>query len=522
MEEQVPSSANILVIGGGPAGSYAATVLAREGFEVVLLEKDVFPRYHIGESMLPSCRPFLKFIDCEEKLKNHGFTIKPGAAVKLNQYKREGYTDFISTNPDNAAWNVVRSEFDELLLRHASEMGVRVYEGVRVEEIHFAPEDPTRPVSLTWRKEDKTRGKASFNWLVDASGRNGLMSTRYLKNRTFNQTLKNVAVWGYWTATGSYAPGTTRENAPWFEALTDETGWAWFIPLHNGTTSVGVVLVEEESKRKRTQYRSECKDKSPSEIQHDCYMADLQRAPGLIRLLGTATFEGKLMSAGDYSYHATEYAGPNFRLAGDAGAFIDPFFSSGIHLALTGGLSAASTIAASIRGNCTESEACGFHNSKVGTAYTRFLLVVLGVYKQIRSQETAVLYEVDEDNFDKAFHFLRPVIQGCADADEGLTEAELQSTLDFCKNVFAPTQPETHEAAIQRLGSLADPDGPLLDTDTIDKLTGTDIEAKHALWKINARKPLHSMYDCKRNFGTEIINGFYVKMEQGVLGLVRT
>lgn len=348
------------------------------------------------------------------------------------------------------------------------------------------------------------------------------MSTRYLKNRTFNKTLRNVAVWGYWTGTSRYAPGTTRENAPWFEALIDETGWAWFIPLHNGTTSVGVVLVEEESKRKRSQYRSECKDKSPSEMQHDCYMADLQRAPGLIQLLGTATFEGKLMSAGDYSYHATEYAGSNFRLAGDAGAFIDPFFSSGIHLALTGGLSAASTIAASIRGDCTESEACGFHNSKVGTAYTRFLLVVLGVYKQIRSQETAVLYDVDEDNFDKAFHFLRPVIQGCADADEGLTEAELQSTLDFCRNVFAPTQPETHEAAIQRLGSLADPDGPLLDTDTIDKLTGTDMEAKHALWKINARKPLHSMYDCKRNFGTEIINGFYVKMERGVLGLVRT
>ncbi|SJK99262.1 uncharacterized protein ARMOST_02553 [Armillaria ostoyae] len=535
MEEQVPSSANILVIGGGPAGSYAATVLAREGFEVTLLEKDVFPRYHIGESMLPSCRPFLKFIDCEEKLKNHGFTIKPGAAVKLNQYKREGYTDFISTNPDNAAWNVVRSEFDELLLRHASEMGVHVYEGVRVEEIHFTPDEPTRPVSLTWSKEDKTRGKVSFNWLVDASGRNGLMSTRYLKNRTFNRTLRNVAVWGYWT---------------------DETGWAWFIPLHNGTTSVGVVLVEEESKRKKAQYRSEFNEKSLSEIQHDCYMADLQRVPGLIRLLGTATFEGKLTSAGDYNYHATEYAGPNFRLAGDAGgspissniltrlkltltslAFIDPFFSSGIHLALTGGLSAASTIAASIRGNCTEAEACGFHSSKVGTAYTRyeifkgmsahlliakypsFLLVVLGVYKQIRSQETAVLYEVDEDNFDNAFHFLRPVIQGCADADEGLTEAELQNTLDFCRNVFAPTQPETHEAAIQRLGSLADPDGPLLDTDTIDKLTGTDMEAKHALWKINARKPLHSMYDCKRNFGTEIINGFYVKMEQGMLGL---
>ncbi|KAK0474372.1 hypothetical protein IW261DRAFT_553059 [Armillaria novae-zelandiae] len=105
MEAQMPLSTDILVIGGGPAGSYAASVLAREGLEVTLLEKDIFPRYHIGESMLPSCRPFFKFIDFEEKMKNYGFFPKPGAALKLNQDKREGYTDFTANGPDNAAWN---------------------------------------------------------------------------------------------------------------------------------------------------------------------------------------------------------------------------------------------------------------------------------------------------------------------------------------------------------------------------------------------------------------------------------
>ncbi len=116
----------------------------------------------------------------------------------------------------------MRSEFDQLLLNHVAEQGVQVYEGTRVDEIHFSPEEPTRPVSLTWSKDNKTRGEISFNWLVDASGRNGLMSTKYLKNRTFNNSLKNVAVWGYWTGTNRYAPGTNRENAPWFEALTGE------------------------------------------------------------------------------------------------------------------------------------------------------------------------------------------------------------------------------------------------------------------------------------------------------------
>ncbi|KAK0470422.1 putative halogenase [Desarmillaria tabescens] len=519
MEAQVPLSTNITVIGGGPAGSYAAAVLAREGFEVTLLEKDVFPRYHIGESMLPSCRPFLRFIDFEEKMKNYGFFPKPGAALKLNQDKREGYTDFTANGPDNAAWNVVRSEFDDLLLRHAAELGVHVHEGVRVEKIHFSPDEPARPVSLAWSKVDGTQGDVSFNWLVDASGRNGLMSTRYLKNRSFNKSLKNVAVWGYWTGAGRYAPGTKRENAPWFEALTDETGWAWFIPLHNGATSVGVVLAEDESKRKKAQYRSESNGKSLSEVQHDCYMADLQRAPGLIQLLGDAEFEGKLMSAGDYSYHASEYAGSHFRIAGDAGAFIDPFFSSGIHLALTGGLSAASTIAASIRGNCTEAEAYGFHSSKVETAYTRFLFVVLGIYKQIRAQQTAVLYEDEEDNFDRAIDSLRPVIQGCADADENLTEAELQNTLDFCKSVLAPNQQKEKEGGAQRQGNLADPEGT--DTGAVDKLAGANMGAKGTEPEVDGKNPLELMDDCKRNFGTEIINGFYVKMEQGMLGLVR-
>ncbi|KAK0199426.1 putative halogenase [Desarmillaria ectypa] len=517
MEAQVPSSTNILVIGGGPAGSYAASVLAREGFEVILLEKDVFPRYHIGESMLPSWSQFLKFIDCDEKVRNYGFLRKPGGAIKLKQDKREGYTDFIATDPNNTAWNVVRSEFDDLLLRHASELGVHVYEGARVEEIHFSPEEPTRPVSLTWSKVDGTRGEVSFNWLVDASGRNGLMSTRYLKNRTFNKSLKNVAVWGYWTGTERYAPGTKRENAPWFEALTDETGWAWFIPLHNGTTSVGVVLREEESKRKKAQYKSEFNDKSLSEVQHDCYMSDLQLAPGLIQLLGNGEFEGKLMSAGDYSYHASEYAGSHFRIAGDAGAFIDPFFSSGIHLAFTGGLSAASTIAASIRGHCTEAEASEFHTSKITTAFTRFLFVVLGIYKQIRSQDTEVLYEADEESLDRAILSFRPVIQGSADADENLTKEELQNTLDFCKNVLETDLPETNGGAVvQQQGDLAGPGGVALDTGA-----GADVDPKRAQFEQDALTSLQSMEDCKRNFGTEIVNGFYVKMEQGALGLVR-
>lgn len=119
---------------------------------------------------------------------------------------------------------------------------------------------------------------------------------------------------------GRYAPGANRENAPLFEAWTDETGWTWLIPLHNGATSVGIVLAEDQSKCKKDQHRSESNGKLVLEVQHGCYLADLERAPRLIQLLGPDTkFEGKLMSADGYSYHASEYAAPQFRIAGDAG-----------------------------------------------------------------------------------------------------------------------------------------------------------------------------------------------------------
>ncbi|KAJ6583048.1 putative halogenase [Mycena vulgaris] len=505
-----PASTRILVIGGGPAGTYAAAALAREGFQVHLLEKDAFPRYHIGESLLPSCRSFLGFIGAAEKVDTFGFTVKVGAALKLNQHKREGYADF-----DITAWNVVRSEFDEILLRHATECGVIVHEGICVQKIIFSSEDMARPISAEWKSTEGMTGKITFEWLVDASGRNGIMSTKYLKNRRFNQVLRNIAMWGYWSGAGTYAKETSRENAPWFEALTDETGWAWFIPLHNGTASVGVVLSEDSNRIKKA--RVSVKDSGETH-----YLTQIRLAPGLVNLLGDAKFMGQLKSAGDYSYSASEYAGKNYRIAGDAGAFIDPLFSSGVHLAFSTGLSAASTIAASIRGDCNEAEAILFHNQKTSTSYTRFLLAILGVYKQITSQESSVLSDVNEDNFDRAFAFLRPVILGAADTDATVTEAMLKTTIDFFSHVVGVTTPEMHEVVSKRLDPvLMAPDGPILTHKAVADATGEDQEANHVLLQINSKKGLNVLYDWESDFRQERLNGFSVALTRGHLGLRR-
>ncbi|KAF8163918.1 putative halogenase [Mycena galopus ATCC 62051] len=514
----VPPSTNILVIGGGPAGSFAATALAREGFEVTLLERERFPRYHIGESMLPSCRLFLRFIGAEEKVKDHGFCLKATHIKCLIFYTTTHFetdTDFTYPDPDKAAWNVTRADFDEILLKHASENGVHVCEGIRVTVIQFSHENLKQPVSADWTSDSGSTGQVKFNWLVDASGRNGIMSTQYLKNRKFNQALRNIAYWGYWTGTGMYAPGTRRENAVWSEALTDESGWAWFIPLKNGITSVGIVIKEDANRTKKASLSGH-----NTNLQH--YHNQLKLVPGITGFLTGATFLGEVKSAGDFSYTAEEFAGPHYRIAGDAGGqFIDPFLSSGVHLAFAGGLSAASSIAASIRGHCVEDEAVGFHNKKSAISYTRYLLVVLSAYRQITAQSQPVMSDIDEDNFDRAFDFIRPVIQGGADTDAMVTEAMMQRTMDFCERILY-SDPDMQKEVSKRVPpALLKQDGPILGLEDITAIAGDDEEVRAVLHRVNARKAAEATH-WQPNFRGESINGWSIVLEVGNLGLTDT
>ncbi|KAF7318411.1 hypothetical protein HMN09_00350300 [Mycena chlorophos] len=516
-----PAHSDILVIGGGPAGSYAAAALAQEGYQVTLLEKEHFPRYHIGESMLPSIRPFLRYIDADDAIVNGGFSVKVGAAFKFNHNKREGYTDFIHPDPNHgpSAWNVERSKFDEILLRNATKQGANVFEGVTVGAIKFRnPDDePTKmqPISLEWKSDEGESGETTFKYLVDASGRNGLMSTRYLKNRNFNKALRSVAWWGYWTGQGRYAVGTRRENATWLESLTDESGWAWFIPLA-GKVSVGIVLKEDLAKEKKKAFTG------PNAL-NDWYHSQLKFLPGMEKLLENATFQGEVMTAGDYSYSAPVHAGPNYRCVGDASAFIDPYFSSGVHLAFNGGVTAAATISASMRGDCAEEDAAAFHSDKVNTSYTRFMMVVLAAYRQILHQTLPALSDVEEDNYDRAFSFIRPVIQGMADANNGVTEDMLQSTMDFCQEAMGNTDPEMHADVAKRVAdkSLLEHDGPLLSVGEIKKIAGDDEDMEIVLRRVQARKALEALH-WQPNFRGEAFNGLTIRLEKGNLGLTKS
>ncbi|KAJ6625002.1 hypothetical protein B0H10DRAFT_688138 [Mycena sp. CBHHK59/15] len=401
----LPQSAKVLVIGGGPGGSYASTLLAREGLDVVLLEASKHPREHVGESMFPSMRHYLRFIDLEKEFDAKGFMHKPGAAFKFVQGQRECYTDFSILGPSRTTWNVVRAQSDDMMIRHASRQGVQVFEETRVESIVFADNgDPTtsRPIKANWKNREGATGTISFEWLVGASGRQGLMSTKYLKNRIYREGLRNVAAYGYWKNVAKFDDGGPRSNAPWFEVLTDKQGWAWLIPLHDGTTSIGVVMHQNTSTAKKRE--------QPGTLESH-YLEQLKLTPGIQALIGeTGTYvAGSVKSTADYSYHATGYSGDHYRIVGDAAAFVDPLYSSGVHVAMTGALSAVSTILGSLKGQVTEAEAQHWHDAKVGICQTRFLMIVLSAYRHMQHQEnSALVSDVNSKNFDAAFELFRP------------------------------------------------------------------------------------------------------------------
>ena len=360
----------VLVIGGGPAGSTAATLLAREGFRVTLIEREVFPRYHIGESLLVALNHIFDVLGLREKLEAHGFQRKTGAFF---EWGSERWLFDWSKLPGQhrSSFQVKRSEFDQLLLEHAKSQGVQVHEGVVVRSLRF---DGDRPVRASWQKVggDAT-GEIEFDYLVDASGRSGIMANRYLHSRRHNEAFQNIAVWGYYRNVDHPDVGLT---GPILVGSIPE-GWTWTIPLHDGTTSVGLVVHEK--------YFQERKKTTSVEA---IFLDGISRSRLAREAIAPAELVSEIRVEGDYSYLSDVLAGPGYFLAGDSAAFLDPLLSSGVHLATYSGMLAAASISSIMRGEIAEEDAVTFYSTCYREHYLRWMLIVSTFYDQNSGKET--------------------------------------------------------------------------------------------------------------------------------------
>src|SRR5262245_15824784 len=263
-----------VVIGGGPAGSTISTLIAQHGYAVELFEREHFPRFHIGESLIPQTYWVLKRLNMFDKMKRSHF-VKKYSVQFINQHgKLSEPFYFIDHKPHESSqtWQVRRSEFDEAMINNAREHGVAVHEGTRVLEVLFEGE---RAVGVRVQNEDGVERQVQASVVVDAGGQSSLILDR-LGLRDWDPVLKKAALWTYWR--GAQRDTGRDEGATLVIQTKGKQGWFWYIPLHDDVVSVGVVAP----------YDYLLKDRDGKDLE-TIYFEEVDRCPGLKPRLANAT-----------------------------------------------------------------------------------------------------------------------------------------------------------------------------------------------------------------------------------------
>jgi flavin-dependent dehydrogenase len=304
-------------------------VLAERGWRVTLIEKDRHPRFHIGESLLPHNLALFERLGVAEDIAAIGM-VKHGAEFVSAEHGRSVTFEFADALEKSRpyAYQVRRSEFDHLLLKNAAAKGATVVEGMRAKKVEFLPDRTSHVEALD--EEGRTH-RWHPRFLIDATGRDTLLANRFgIKQR--NRRHNSAALFGHFSG-ARRLQGDAEGNISifWFAH-----GWFWFIPLRDGITSVGAVCWPYYMKSRRS---------SPEQFLHET----IALCPGVAERLREAKLESPVTATGNYSYQASSMVGPGYVMIGDAFAFIDPVFSTGVFLAMKSAMLAVDAVDAALR-----------------------------------------------------------------------------------------------------------------------------------------------------------------------------
>jgi flavin-dependent dehydrogenase len=351
------------VAGGGPAGSSAAISLGQRGHSVVLFERDTFPRFHIGESLLSTANDAFAALGVTKRIEAACFPEKWGARLYTHDGRSGRYVDFTDvrevTRPQT--YQVCRQEFDRILLERAREVGVDVREGFRVSACEFAPDAAILDVAS---RTDAATRRVNVRALVDATGRQGLIARKF-NLRTEEPRLANIAIFSHYTNVprlGGPRPDDIRLIAR------SDAGWFWLIPISKELTSVGVVLP-------KLLYRS-LANGSPEEALNSA----ISDTPIVAELMREARREWPVRVEKDFSYSASAYAGHRWILAGDAGSFLDPVFSTGVSIAMESGIEAAAELHRALARNDFSAASFAAFSRRQRKRFQTFRRFVVGFY----------------------------------------------------------------------------------------------------------------------------------------------
>ena len=341
---------DVIVIGGGPAGSSTAALTSMQGRRILLLEKERFPRFRIGESFMPATWWSFEKLGITGKLKTSHFQRKHSVQFYLKDGRATSPFFFSEVDPreSSATWQVDRGEFDKLMLEHAAEKGVEVIQEAVVQEVLF---DGSRAIGVRANLPGEGQVEIGARVIVDATGQAAFLS-QTLKLKNYDAKLKNAAVFTRFE--GALRDPGLHEGATLVIHTDNESAWFWYIPLAGGVVSVGVVGPMD--------YIIKGRSGDPQKI----FDEEVARCPGLLPRLTSARQVAGIRVLRDFSYISRKIAGDGWVLVGDAFGFLDPIYSSGVLLALKGGEMASDSIASAF-------ETGDFSGARLGRHGPRFV-----------------------------------------------------------------------------------------------------------------------------------------------------